>query len=86
LIEAEMPSLTRVAISKIESGSRGFSIEELFALARFFGLSVDDFVLNICDRCQGSPPKGFACLECGRESKSKQEDRTIAFVGRDTYS
>jgi transcriptional regulator with XRE-family HTH domain len=69
LADGPAATLTRTAIATVECGQRHISVEELFVLAETFGLSVDEFVMNVCDSCQGAPPPGFACLECGRETK-----------------
>lgn len=62
-----MPSLTRAAISKIEVGQRGVSLEEVAAVAAFFEIADPwDLVTEArCTVCCGSPPPGFACKTCG---------------------
>lgn len=71
LATAAGASLSRQAISQIEAGARGITVDELFAFAEVFSRSVDTLATpSTCDRCGGGPPEGFACPACGMGNPS----------------
>lgn len=60
-------AITRQAISKIENGDRGISLDLGFALANVLGVSIERLCSQpICDHCEGGPPRGYTCNACGR--------------------
>lgn len=46
---------------------RRFSVDDLVLIAGAFGVAPSDLLDAVlpCATCQGSPPAGFACQECG---------------------
>lgn len=52
------------AITRMESGERKTSLDEVAALIRIFGV-VPDLLRDACLRCGGFPPQGFTCNTCG---------------------
>lgn len=67
----QAPPLSRQAISRIENGDRGVSLDDAYALAEVFGVTVDQLATaTACEVCHGCPPSGFACLACGTGAAS----------------
>jgi transcriptional regulator with XRE-family HTH domain len=58
-------SLTRRALSMIENGRRGVSVDELVEIATAFGLRPESMLSPQCETCWGAPPDGFTCRTCG---------------------
>lgn len=50
---------------------RVLGINDVVALARAFGVSVDDMIAQPgpCLTCDGTPPRGFTCQSCGAKGK-----------------
>ena len=46
---------------------RQFSVDDLVLIAGAFGVAPSDLLAPVllCATCQGTPPAGFACQECG---------------------
>lgn len=59
-----------VALHKISNYDAGrqkvVSIDFAFAVAEVFGVAVEDLIKTPCGTCNGAPPSGFACKDCGR--------------------
>jgi transcriptional regulator with XRE-family HTH domain len=54
------------AITRIEKGNRAVTLDEAFALAAVFGVTVDQLATATdCDVCHGCPPAGYTCNICG---------------------
>ena len=47
--------------------NRQFTVDDLVLIAEAFGVAPADLLAPVlpCATCQGSPPAGFACQECG---------------------
>lgn len=59
------------AIAKVEKQQRQVTVDDLVALAAALGITAAQ-LLNPptgCSTCQGTPPPGFACTECGTTTK-----------------
>lgn len=57
--------IQRSVLSNLEIGyRRSVTVDELFAFADLFGVSVEQMVTPLCETCQGSPPAGFICGSC----------------------
>ena len=68
--QADLGKLVGLSVSRVsrmESGERLFSDEELTLLADFFRVTAADLLPERadCANCQGAPAPGFACLACG---------------------
>lgn len=59
-----------LGLRRMFEGKRRVSVDELATLARVFGLDNpwDLTKPHSCDRCAGSPPAGYKCLDCGQSS------------------
>jgi transcriptional regulator with XRE-family HTH domain len=58
----------RVMIAKIELGYRRVDVDDLTALAAALGVRPEQLLTAyVCERCNGKPPAGFTCRECGKE-------------------
>ena len=54
-------------LSKLESGERTVTVDELAILAAVFDIA-DPWSLTVlpeCATCHGAPPAGFTCNDCG---------------------
>lgn len=68
--------MERATVANIERGVhtnqmslRPITIDELCALADALGVPVDRLITAApCDTCQGAPPRGFTCTECGNST------------------
>ncbi len=72
--QADLGKLVGLSVSRVsrmESGERLFSDEELTLLADFFRVTAADLLPERadCANCQGAPAPGFACLACGTETQ-----------------
>ncbi|MET8766304.1 helix-turn-helix transcriptional regulator [Streptomyces sp. NPDC004658] len=56
-----------LGISRVEAGTRRVDTDDLVALASALQVSVPQLLgpSTDCGTCQGAPPPGFACKECG---------------------
>lgn len=60
-------TLDRRVLSKIETGERRITVDELPELAAAFSLASPwDLATVQCPTCQGAPPARFTCTDCGR--------------------
>jgi DNA-binding transcriptional regulator YiaG len=72
--QADLGKLVGLSVSRVsrmESGERLFSDEELILAAGLSGVAAADLLLPEgaeCANCQGAPAPGFACLACGTET------------------
>lgn len=65
------------ALNKIEAALRGdgdnarrVTVDELVALAGLFGVDPASMLTAPdCDTCNGAPPTGFTCQNCGKEAQ-----------------
>jgi transcriptional regulator with XRE-family HTH domain len=58
-----------IELARISSGQpRALSVDQLVALADFFGCTPADLLTPACETCEGAPPDGFTCNACGRGS------------------
>lgn len=70
-VEERLAEVGRViptlSLGAIEAGERHADIDDLVALAAVFDLSVEELLQPpaSCGTCQGAPPRGFMCTECG---------------------
>lgn len=59
-------------LSRSETGAKRalITVDELYAYARVFGVTVGDLVADAprCEHCDGEPPAGFVCATCGATS------------------
>lgn len=61
--------LSKSGISKIEAGN-DFTVSSAIAIAEAFGMPVTDLLASpVCGHCDGKPPAGFLCPECGRKGE-----------------
>jgi hypothetical protein len=62
------PSATTVcaAEGRRDGRQRGFTTEEVTRLAAIFSLTTTQLTTR-CATCEGHPPAGFACLNCGAQ-------------------
>lgn len=59
--------LMESGITKIELGSRRVDVDDLVAFAKAFGIEPASMLTAAdCDTCNGAPPPGFTCQNCGR--------------------
>jgi len=60
--------LKRSVLTNLEHGRRdNITIDELWAFAELFGLTVEELVVPVCEVCNCDPPQGFICAACGRK-------------------
>lgn len=55
-------------VTKTESGNRPIRVREVFTLAALLSLDLNAMVVPIeplCAHCDGKPPAGFTCNDCG---------------------
>lgn len=57
----------KTVVANLEHGRRRFvTIDEAYALADLFGVTVDQLTtVAACDTCGGCPPAGYTCNACG---------------------
>lgn len=57
----------RAMLTNQETGRRQeMSVDQVVALAKVFGVAIDDLLANICETCRNEPPAGYTCNTCGR--------------------
>lgn len=67
----ELTGVTQITITKAVNGS-SVSLEFAGKLAALTGLTLPQMLgPYTCGTCTGTPPAGFACLECGTEGDRK---------------
>jgi transcriptional regulator with XRE-family HTH domain len=70
--------LTFACISAMEANlnesdrrTRTVHVDDLVAFAKLFGIEPADLLIAPdCGTCNGAPPAGFTCQECGKGAKS----------------
>jgi len=63
---AARSGVAAATVIRLERGHDG-TLTSLIALTGVLGLSLDGLVAEVsCATCDGTPPAGFACGECGR--------------------
>lgn len=63
---AEQSGVPRNVIANFETGRTGLSVEAYVALATVLGVELDIVMRpEDCPVCEGFPPDGFRCQECG---------------------
>lgn len=66
---------SRQAVNMGEQGKRSWTATEVAAVAGLFGVSPGAlFEPSNCVTCDGEPPAGFACMECGASAKREIPD------------
>lgn len=65
--------MTRAVIANMETGRRrDVTVDQLVGLAKVFDTTIG-FLLGMggheCNRCEGTPPAGYACLSCGTQGE-----------------
>lgn len=53
-------------IANMERREQVISVDFAFALATVFGVTMTGLLEEACETCNGRPPIGFSCKECGR--------------------
>lgn len=68
--ELGAPELTSRALYVLEGPRRRkVTVDEAAIFARVFGVDITTLLTPAtCERCNGAPPEGFSCNECGRDS------------------
>ena len=60
-------------VLRVEAG-QNLTLGVAVALARALGVSLDSLLAEVeCVTCDGMPPFGFICGECGRGDQQKQQ-------------
>jgi transcriptional regulator with XRE-family HTH domain len=66
LLNARGQMLSRGSLSNQELGyANHITIDQVVALADVFGVPLERLLETVCDTCQGFPPAGFTCNDCG---------------------
>lgn len=66
--------MDQLALRRIERGERRVDADDLVALATALGVTPAQLLEppTDCRVCQGTPPPGFACTECGTTTTKEQ--------------
>ena len=60
-------------ILRVEAG-QNLTLGVAVALAKALGVSLDSLLAEVeCETCDGMPPAGFICSECGRGATGDQD-------------
>jgi transcriptional regulator with XRE-family HTH domain len=69
-------------ILRVEDG-QNLTLGVAVALAKALGVSLDSLLAEVeCETCDGMPPAGFICAECGRGAKSSTDEEGRGDVAR----
>jgi transcriptional regulator with XRE-family HTH domain len=77
--------MERFAVANVERGSsprgagvnslRAVTVDELVAIAAALAVEPSQLLVEPqCETCNGAPPPGFACIECGTAAKRSNGD------------